>query len=104
VTASSKKTTTTKKSTKTKTVKVSTKASNTKSSYDKVTKKTYYTGTYKLNGDVFMRKGASTKAEDILTLKAGKTVKVTKLSGRFGYITYKGKKGWVSLKFAKRIR
>lgn len=65
----------------------------------------YKKGTYKVSvsSSLRVRSGAGTKYSVIGSIKNGKKVKVKKVSGSWGKITYNGKKGWISLKYCKRV-
>lgn len=64
----------------------------------------YKPGTWKTTGSVVLRKKASKKSAIVSYVKKGATLKVTKNSGKWGYVNYKGHKGYVSLKFARFIK
>lgn len=62
-----------------------------------VTKIGYRTGIYKLNSAQSLLDAASSSANVITTLAAGKTLTVTQVSGNYGYTKYLGDWGWIDL-------
>ncbi|MBR4880346.1 MAG: CHAP domain-containing protein [Clostridia bacterium] len=55
-------------------------------------------GTYRLSGDLNMRTGAGTSYSVVTTVKSGAEINITQISSNnWGYCTYNGYSGWVSL-------
>lgn len=52
---------------------------------------------------VNVRKGPGTGYDILTAIPNGTTVTITKESGDWGYTTYAGKKGYISLKYAKKV-
>lgn len=52
---------------------------------------------------VNIRSGAGTRYSKVSAIPNGKTVTITKKSGDWGYTTYGGKKGWISLNYTKKV-
>lgn len=52
---------------------------------------------------VNIRSGAGTGYSKVSAIPNGKTVTITKKSGDWGYTTYGGKKGWISLNYTKKV-
>lgn len=52
---------------------------------------------------VNLRSGAGKKYNILIAIPNGTTVTISKLSGGWGYTSYKGKKGWISLDYTKKV-
>lgn len=52
---------------------------------------------------VNIRSGAGTRYSKVSAIPNGKTVTIIKESGDWGYTTYGGKKGWISLNYTKKV-
>lgn len=63
----------------------------------------YTQGVYRLDDTMTLRSDPDTSSNAIGYLANGTTVTVTKISGRFGYVTVNEKSGWVSLKYATQL-
>jgi hypothetical protein len=71
----------------------------------KKTARKYKKGSYRTAAkNVKIRKKAKTSAGRLVTVKKkGTRIKITKTSGSWGKVSYKGKTGWVSMKYLKKI-
>jgi hypothetical protein len=67
--------------------------------------KKYKKGSYKTKAkNLTVRKKAKASSGKRYTLKKkGTRIKITKVSGSWGKVTYKGKTGWVAMKYLKKI-
>ena len=65
----------------------------------------YATGYYKVTADdgLNLRSGAKISYSVILTVPTAATVKVRKVKKKWGYTTYNGRKGWISLKYTSYL-
>ncbi|MBO6047237.1 MAG: SH3 domain-containing protein [Erysipelotrichaceae bacterium] len=64
----------------------------------------YSKGTWRANLQMNVRRGPGLKYKSIGVISKGQTFKVTKVSGRFGKIKYKGRTAWVSLKYSTKVK
>lgn len=62
----------------------------------------YSTGYYKLNDEMNLRTGPSTKYKLLVAIDPGTKVYVTEVSGNWGKITYKSKTGWIALTYSSK--
>ena len=64
---------------------------------------TYLPGKYKITAEPYLRlrKSASTGSDVLINIPKNTAVKVSKSKGVWGYTTYKGKKGWIMMKYVK---
>lgn len=52
---------------------------------------------------VNVRSGAGKKYDILIAIPNGTTVTISKTSGDWGYTSYKGKKGWISLEYTEKV-
>lgn len=69
------------------------------------TSKTYQLGVYQTKVDDYlnMRSGAGTSYGVVTSIPDGVKLTVTKVNGSWGYVTYTGKSGWISLDYCNYV-
>ncbi len=73
--------------------------------YTIVSAATYTTGSYTIvaSGGLRLREGPSTSSAQVALIPNGSTVSVSKIEGEWGYTTYSGKSGWISMAYTKKL-
>lgn len=63
-----------------------------------------YDGVVTADPSLRLRSGAGTSYSTLTNIPYGTTIKITKISNNWGYTTYNGKTGWVSLEYVDPVK